>query len=83
MGQTLIFCLKETVFKSILSVLPIPVATPCKKQCLNAAALDEESDYLDDEEITVESVQKMYEELYADWLKKNKMNVFFSKEIQI
>lgn len=51
-----------------------------KTVCLNAATLDEECDDLYEEEITVESVQKLYEELYVDWIHKCKMNLLLSKE---
>ncbi|XP_075494816.1 uncharacterized protein LOC142532391 [Primulina tabacum] len=34
----------------------------------------------DDEEITLESVQKLYEELYSDWIKRNKLNSTLMKE---
>ncbi|XP_073035350.1 uncharacterized protein [Primulina eburnea] len=33
-----------------------------------------------DEEITLESVHKLYEELYADWIKRNKINTTLMKE---
>ncbi|XP_073291044.1 uncharacterized protein [Primulina huaijiensis] len=34
----------------------------------------------DDEEITLESVQKLYEELFEDWTKRNKLNSTLMKE---
>ncbi|XP_075480609.1 uncharacterized protein LOC142521264 [Primulina tabacum] len=34
----------------------------------------------DDEEITLESVQKLYEELFEDWTKRNKLNSSLMKE---
>ncbi|XP_073064094.1 uncharacterized protein [Primulina eburnea] len=39
-----------------------------------------ETQEVDDDEITLESVQKMYEELYEDWIKRNKVNAILSKE---
>lgn len=61
------------------------VATPGhntiqKSVCLTAAVPNEEADDLDEEELTVESVQKLYEELYADWIQRNKINGLLSKE---
>lgn len=75
--------------RNCLQVNPLGVATGVatpgrntvqKTMCLNAAALDEKCDHLDEDEITVESVQKLYEELYADWIHMCKMNVLLSKE---
>ncbi|XP_073063932.1 uncharacterized protein [Primulina eburnea] len=40
---------------------------------------DDESE-ADDEEITLESVQKLYEELFEDWTKRNKLNSSLVKE---
>ncbi|XP_073276448.1 uncharacterized protein [Primulina huaijiensis] len=46
------------------------------------ALLIEKHDELeaDDEEITLESVQKLYEGLYVDWTKRNKLNSTLMKE---
>ncbi|XP_075483565.1 uncharacterized protein LOC142523718 [Primulina tabacum] len=44
---------------------------------LNALGDDELED---DEEITLESVQKLYEELFEDWTKRNKLNSTLTKE---
>ncbi|XP_075487953.1 uncharacterized protein LOC142527121 [Primulina tabacum] len=64
------------------------IATPgrniCEKSiCLKSTAsgnssVDDELE--DDEEITLESVQKLYEELFEDWTKKNKLNSTLMKE---
>ncbi|XP_073277698.1 uncharacterized protein [Primulina huaijiensis] len=65
------------------------VATPgrniCEKSiCLkfktsgNSSADDDLE--ADDEEITLESVQKLYEELFEDWTKRNKLNSTLMKE---
>ncbi|XP_073290686.1 uncharacterized protein [Primulina huaijiensis] len=65
------------------------VATPGRNICKNSVYLKSATsenpnadDDLDDdgEEITLESVQKLYEELYADWTKRNKLNSTFMKE---
>ncbi|XP_075492581.1 uncharacterized protein LOC142530643 [Primulina tabacum] len=65
------------------------VATPGRNICENSVCLkskasvnmsgDDESE--DDEEgITVESVQKLYEELFEDWTKRNKLHSSLMKE---
>ncbi|XP_075504595.1 uncharacterized protein LOC142542032 [Primulina tabacum] len=65
------------------------IATPgrniCKKSvCLKSTAFGNSSvdDELeaDDEEMTLESVQKLYEELFEDWIKRNKLNSTLMKE---
>ncbi|XP_075521562.1 uncharacterized protein LOC142554768 [Primulina tabacum] len=52
--------------------------------CLNSTTLGEssqsENQEVDDDEVTLESVQKMYEELYEGWIKRNKVNAILSKE---
>ncbi|XP_075515526.1 uncharacterized protein LOC142550172 [Primulina tabacum] len=52
--------------------------------CLNSTTLGEssqsENQEIDDDEVTLESVQTMYEELYEDWIKRNKVNAILSKE---
>ncbi|XP_075515565.1 uncharacterized protein LOC142550212 [Primulina tabacum] len=52
--------------------------------CLNSTTLGEssqsETQEVDDDEVTLESVQTMYEELYEDWIKRNKVNAILSKE---
>ncbi|XP_075512784.1 uncharacterized protein LOC142548375 [Primulina tabacum] len=52
--------------------------------CLNSTTLGEssqsENQEVDDDEVTLESVQTMYEELYEDWIKRNKVNAILSKE---
>ncbi|XP_073019860.1 uncharacterized protein [Primulina eburnea] len=70
-------------------VNPLGVATPghniCEKSiCLKSTASSNSSvDYElenDDEEVTLDSVQKHYEELFADWTKRNQLNSTFMKE---
>ncbi|XP_073277678.1 uncharacterized protein [Primulina huaijiensis] len=69
--------------------LALGVATPGRNICKNSVCLKSATsenpnayDDLDDdgEEITLESVQKLYEELYADWTKRNKLNSTLMKE---
>ncbi|XP_075489616.1 uncharacterized protein LOC142528449 [Primulina tabacum] len=52
--------------------------------CLNSTTLGEssqsENQEVDDDEVTLERVQTMYEELYEDWIKRNKVNAILSKE---
>ncbi|XP_073030787.1 uncharacterized protein [Primulina eburnea] len=52
--------------------------------CLNSTVLGEssqsETQEVDDDEVTLESVQSMYEELYEDWIKRTKGNAILSKE---
>ncbi|XP_073019406.1 uncharacterized protein [Primulina eburnea] len=65
------------------------VATPGRNICKNSLCLksttsenlsgDDKSE-ADDEEITLESVQKLYEELFEDWTKRNKLNSSLMKE---
>ncbi|XP_073300487.1 uncharacterized protein [Primulina huaijiensis] len=72
-----------------LQVNPYGVATPGRNitqrpLCLNSKSL-ENSDLdiilqFDKEEVTMESVQMTYEELYVDWLKRNETNSKLSKE---
>ncbi|XP_073019433.1 uncharacterized protein [Primulina eburnea] len=57
------------------------VATPrrntmSKSMCLNAKSIEN----TDEEELTIEIVQMMYEELYGDWLKRFESNSILSKE---
>ncbi|XP_073041992.1 uncharacterized protein [Primulina eburnea] len=65
------------------------VATPGRNICKNSVCLksttsvnsngNDESE-ADDEEMTLESVQKLYEELFEDWTKRNKLNSSLMKE---
>ncbi|XP_075498847.1 uncharacterized protein LOC142537177 [Primulina tabacum] len=65
------------------------VATPGRNICKNSVCLksttsgnlsgDDESE-ADYEELTLESVQKLYEELFEDWTKRNKLNSSLMKE---
>ncbi|XP_073033899.1 uncharacterized protein [Primulina eburnea] len=65
------------------------VATPSRNICKNSVCLkfttsgnstaDEELES-GDEEMTLESVQKFYEELFEDWTKRNKLNSTLVKE---
>ncbi|XP_075475725.1 uncharacterized protein LOC142510376 [Primulina tabacum] len=72
-----------------LQVNSLGVATPscsiCKKSVYlksttsrNSSGDDESK--ADDEEMTLESVQKLYEELFEDWTKRNKLNSTLVKE---
>ncbi|XP_075492593.1 uncharacterized protein LOC142530659 [Primulina tabacum] len=76
-----------------LQVNPLGVAlgvgTPGRNICKNSVCLksitsgnlsgyDESED--DDEGITLEGVQKLYEELFEDWTKRNKLNSSLMKE---
>ncbi|XP_073026767.1 uncharacterized protein [Primulina eburnea] len=64
------------------------VATPgrnnCEKSvCFNSTVsgnLSEDDLEVDGEELTLESVQKLYEELFEDWTKRNKLNANLMKE---
>ncbi|XP_073024240.1 uncharacterized protein [Primulina eburnea] len=64
------------------------VATPsyniCEKPvCFNSTVsgnLNEDDLEADGEELTLESVQELYEELFEDWTKRNKLNVNLVKE---
>ncbi|XP_075489478.1 uncharacterized protein LOC142528320 [Primulina tabacum] len=47
---------------------------------LSAVINQSETQEVDDDEVTLESVQTMYEELYEDWIKRNKVNAILSKE---
>ncbi|XP_073290498.1 uncharacterized protein [Primulina huaijiensis] len=57
----------------------------CEKSvCLQSTAsensnVDDELE-VDDEDITLESIQKLYEELFEDWTKRNKLNSSLMKE---
>ncbi|XP_073290996.1 uncharacterized protein [Primulina huaijiensis] len=79
--------------KHCLQVNPLGVAlgvaTPgrniCKKPVYLKSATFENPNAdddleADDEEITLESVQKLYEELFEDWTKRNKLNSSLIKE---
>ncbi|XP_073024323.1 uncharacterized protein [Primulina eburnea] len=79
--------------KRSLQINPLGVATGVaipgrnispNSLCLNSTTLDEtsqsENQEVDDDEITLECVQTMYEELYEDWIKRNKVNAILSKE---
>ncbi|XP_073019283.1 uncharacterized protein [Primulina eburnea] len=75
--------------KRKMQINPLGVAIPGRNissnsLCLNSTTLGESSQYetqeVDDDEITLESVQTMYEELYDDWIKRNKVNAILSKE---
>ncbi|XP_075521484.1 uncharacterized protein LOC142554699 [Primulina tabacum] len=56
----------------------------CEKSiCLKSTASGNSSgdgELEDDEEITLESVQKLYEEIFEDWTKRNKLNSSLMKE---
>ncbi|XP_073063983.1 uncharacterized protein [Primulina eburnea] len=52
----------------------------CLKSTTLAEASQSETQEVDDDEVTLESVQTMYEELYEDWIKKTKGNAIISKE---
>ncbi|XP_073057055.1 uncharacterized protein [Primulina eburnea] len=58
--------------------------TASNSVCLNSTVLGEssqsETQEVDDDEVTLESVQSMYEELYEDWIKRTKENAILSKE---
>ncbi|XP_075521583.1 uncharacterized protein LOC142554792 [Primulina tabacum] len=82
--------IQEQTYK--LQVNPFGVATGAATQgrntvseslCLNANSLEiSEADKIqesDQEELTIEIVQRIYEELYDDWLKRNKANSLLSK----
>ncbi|XP_073064107.1 uncharacterized protein [Primulina eburnea] len=73
---------------SWLQVNPAGVATPgysiCEKSvCFNSTVsgnLNEDNQEVDGEELTLESVQELYEELFEDWTKRNKLNANLVKE---
>ncbi|XP_073056906.1 uncharacterized protein [Primulina eburnea] len=64
------------------------VATPgrniCEKSvcfnCTISGNLNEDDLEVDSEELTLESVQELYEELFEDWTKRNKLNANLVKE---
>ncbi|XP_073061940.1 uncharacterized protein [Primulina eburnea] len=70
------------------SGVALGVATPgfniCEKSvCLNSTVsgnLNEDDLEVDDEELTLESVRELYEELFEDWTKRNKLNANLVKE---
>ncbi|XP_075479000.1 uncharacterized protein LOC142519868 [Primulina tabacum] len=79
--------------KCLMQINPLGVATGAaipgrnissNLVCLNSTTLGEssqsETQEVDDDEVTLESVQTMYEELYEDWIKRNKVNAILSKE---
>ncbi|XP_073019471.1 uncharacterized protein [Primulina eburnea] len=75
--------------KCWLQVNPLGVATPRRNTCSESVCLKSTSfgdSSVDDDlevdevETTLESVQKLYEELYADWTKRNKLNSTLMKE---
>lgn len=75
--------------KCNLQVNPVGVATPGRNipenpVCLNSTNEDdltcENLLEEDDEEMTLEGVQKLYEELYVDWIERNKLIITLSKE---
>ncbi|XP_075515957.1 uncharacterized protein LOC142550785 [Primulina tabacum] len=52
----------------------------CLKSTTLAEASQSETQEVDGDEVTLESVQTMYEELYEDWIKRTKGNAILSKE---
>ncbi|XP_075473510.1 uncharacterized protein LOC142504545 [Primulina tabacum] len=52
----------------------------CLKSTTLAEASKSETQEVDDDEVTLESVQTMYEELYEDWIKRTKGNAILSKD---
>ncbi|XP_073039009.1 uncharacterized protein [Primulina eburnea] len=79
--------------KCLMQINPLGVATcvaipgrniSSNSVCLNSTTLGESSQSkpqeVDDDEVTLESVQTIYEELYGDWIKINKVNAILSKE---
>lgn len=75
--------------KNWLQVKLLGVALPkrnilANSVCLNAITPVELSDHeiqdVDDEEVTLEDVQRMYEELYSDWIRRNKQYLILTKE---
>ncbi|XP_073017977.1 uncharacterized protein [Primulina eburnea] len=79
--------------KRLMQINPLGVATgvaipgrniSSNSLCFNSTILGEssqsETQEVDDDEITLESVQTMYEELYEDWMKRKKVNTILSKE---
>ncbi|XP_073036620.1 uncharacterized protein [Primulina eburnea] len=70
------------------SGVALGVATPgrdiCEKSvCFNSTIsgnLNEDDLEVDSEELTLESVQELYEELFEDWTKRNKLNANLVKE---
>ncbi|XP_073318129.1 uncharacterized protein [Primulina huaijiensis] len=82
-------CANRTRKNRGYNVNPFGVATPggntCSKSvCLKSTTSGNSSTYddleVDDEEIILESVQKLYEKLYYDWIKRNKLNLTLMKE---
>ncbi|XP_075504426.1 uncharacterized protein LOC142541857 [Primulina tabacum] len=52
----------------------------CLKSTTSGNLSGDDESGADDEEITLESVQKLYEELFGDWTKRNKLNSSLMKE---
>ncbi|XP_075475265.1 uncharacterized protein LOC142506014 [Primulina tabacum] len=52
----------------------------CLKSTTSGNLSGDDESGADDEEITLESVQKLYEELFEDWTKRNKLNSSLMKE---
>ncbi|XP_075515429.1 uncharacterized protein LOC142550075 [Primulina tabacum] len=70
---TSLYAIQEQTYKSITLVLPLVLQH-------QGATLSDKIHESDQEELTMEIVQRIYEELYDDWLKRNKANSLLSKE---
>ncbi|XP_073273313.1 uncharacterized protein [Primulina huaijiensis] len=74
--------------KCFLQVNPLGVATPGRNMCAKSVCLkstssgnfSEDDLEVENEEITLEGVQKLYEDLFEDWTKRNKLNSTLMKK---
>ncbi|XP_073019134.1 uncharacterized protein [Primulina eburnea] len=82
--QNDIYKLQVNPFGVAAGVAKLGRNTLSRSLCLNAKSLENIDDKKihesDQEELTIEIVQMMYEELYGDWLKRNETNSILSKE---
>ncbi|XP_073152341.1 uncharacterized protein [Henckelia pumila] len=65
----------------VASVATLSHNTHRKQKCWNASVTEDLNNQdADEDELSLENVQKMYEELFADWVTRNKSNSALSKE---
>ncbi|XP_073132366.1 uncharacterized protein [Henckelia pumila] len=65
----------------VASVATLSHNTHIKQKCWNASVTEDLNNQdADEDDLSLENVQKMYEELFADWMTRNKSNSALSKE---
>ncbi|XP_073139041.1 uncharacterized protein [Henckelia pumila] len=65
----------------VASVATLSHNTHRKQKCWNASVTEDLNNQdADEDELSLKNVQKMYEELFADWVTRNKSNSALSKE---